>query len=195
MKRLIELSNEEARHHFLKGSSYFNSDMPSYISFDPILNKVNEFLGGKSYPDFQSTNPCNLHGVNYNFIANKDGRFAWRPLELMHPAIYVSLVNVICEPNNWETITQRFSEFEGGAVDCCSAPVMSIDNETDIATQITSWWQRVEQQSLKYSLEYSHVLHTDVTDCYGSLYTQYFLGYSWHRRSQTKQKKEISSWK
>jgi hypothetical protein len=36
MKRLIDLSNEEARSHFLKGSSYFNLDLPKYISLEPI---------------------------------------------------------------------------------------------------------------------------------------------------------------
>jgi RNA-directed DNA polymerase len=188
MKRLVELSNEEAKQHFLKGSSYFNGDMPSYISFDPILSNVDAFLAGRNYPEFQNANPCDFQDVNYNFIANKDGRFAWRPLELMHPAIYVSLINVICEPSNWEQITQRFSKFEGGAVDCCSAPVMSVDNQTDMATQIKSWWQRVEQQSLCYSLEFSHVLHTDVTDCYGSLYT-HSIAWAIHGTEEAKQKR------
>ncbi len=128
MKRLVELSNEEAKQHFIKGSSYFNGDMPSYISFDPILSDVDAVLGGRNYPELKNTNanPCDFQNVNYNFIANKDGRFAWRPLELMHPAIYVSLINVVCESSNWEHITQVFSEFEGGAVDCCSAPVISV---------------------------------------------------------------------
>jgi len=171
MKRLVELSNEEARKHFLKGSSYFNGDIPSYISFEPILNEVEGVLNGRNYPEFKSAIPNDFPNVNYNFIANKDGKFAWRPYELMHPAIYVSLVNVICESDNWKHITERLAEFKGGAVDCCSAPVMSLDNQTDVATQIQSWWQSVEQQSLIYSLEFSHILHTDVTDCYGSLYT------------------------
>jgi hypothetical protein len=61
--------------------------------------------------------------------------------------------------------------FEGGAVECCSAPVVSADRESDKATQVSNWWQRVEQRSLTLSLEYTHTLHTDVTDCYGSLYT------------------------
>ena len=38
------LSNEEAKQHFLKGSSYFNGDMPSYISFEPILKDVDTFF-------------------------------------------------------------------------------------------------------------------------------------------------------
>lgn len=173
MMRLTELTNVEAKKHFLKGSSYYNGDMPKYISFEPILNKVSSVLDRSNYRAFKesSKNPGDLPNVNYNFIANKDGRFAWRPHELIHPAIYASLVNVICEAENWELITDRFLDFEGGAVDCCSAPVMSLDHQTDVATQVRNWWQSVEQRSLIYSLEFSHVLHTDVTDCYGSLYT------------------------
>ncbi len=171
MKRLIDLTHDEAKAHFMKGSSYFNGDLPRYISFEPILNGVASVLKGGSYSQFQKSKPGLLPNVNYNFIANKDGRFAWRPYELLHPAIYVSLVNVICEEENWALIQKRFGEFEDGVIDCCSAPVMSVDHQSDVATQVRSWWQSVEQRSLAYSLEFSHLLHTDVTDCYGSLYT------------------------
>ncbi len=191
MRRLIELSNEEAKQHFLKGSSYFNGDMPSYISFDPVLTKVDAVLDGKIYTHFQSNKPNNFEGVNYSFIANKDGKFSWRPYELMHPAIYVSLVNEICKPENWQHITQRLLEFECGAVECCSAPGMSIDNQTDVATQVRSWWQRVEQRSLSCSLEFSHVLHTDVTDCYGSLYT-HSIPWAIHGIEEAKQNRKNS---
>ena len=126
MKRLIDLSNEDARAHFLKGSSYFNGDLPKYISFEPILKDVSAALKGGNYVQFKSNNPNELPNVNYNFIANKDGKFSWRPYELMHPAIYVSLVNVICDEANWASIKTRLKEFEGGVVDCCSAPVMSM---------------------------------------------------------------------
>ena len=171
MKHLIESSSDEARAHFLKGSSYFNGDLPRYISFEPILNEIASILNGGSYREFQQTNPKNSSNVNYNFISNKDGKLSWRPLELIHPVIYVSLINEICDEQNWVNIFSRFAEFGNGVVDCCSAPVMSIDHQTDVATQIRSWWQAVEQRSLQYSLEFSHLLHTDVTDCYGSLYT------------------------
>lgn len=190
MERLIDLSNVQARSHFLKGSSYFNSDLPGYISFEPILKNVATVLNGGHFKSHQKQkdSPANYTGVNYNFIANKDGRLAWRPYELMHPAIYVSLVNTICEEANWNAIRQRFREFEGGVVECCSAPVMSVDYQTDVATQIKSWWQRVEQQSLTYSLEFSHLLHTDVTDCYGSLYT-HSISWALHGLDEAKKKK------
>ena len=192
MKRLVDLSNEEARVHFLKGSSYFNGDFPQYISFEPILREVAKVLNGGHYNQFKSANPNDLSNVNYNFIANKDGKFAWRPLDLIHPVIYVSLVNVICEQANWESIKTRLGEFEGGVVDCCSAPVMSVDHQTDVAAQIRSWWQSVEQRSLTYSLEFSHLLHTDVTDCYGSLYT-HSISWALHGLEEAKNNKGKNS--
>jgi hypothetical protein len=192
MKRLVDLSNEEARAHFLKGSSYFNGDLPSYISFEPILGAVANALHGGHYAEFKCASPDKFSNVNYNFIANKDGKFAWRPLELMHPVIYVSLVNVICEEAHWESIKTRLREFERGVVDCCSAPVMPVDHQTDVATQIRSWWQKVEQRSLAYSLEFSHLLHTDVTDCYGSLYT-HSISWALHGLDEAKKKKGKNS--
>jgi hypothetical protein len=192
MKKLVELSNEEAKKHFLKGSSYFNGDMPSYISFEPILADVEMILKGGNYPTFKSANPNGYSGVNYNFDANKDGKLAWRPYELIHPVIYVSLVNVLCDPENWLFVKNRLSEFDGCTIKCCSAPVMSLDNQKDVAKQIRSWWHKVEQQSLIYSLEFSHVLHTDVIDCYGSLYT-HSIPWALHSKDVAKNNKGKNS--
>ena len=192
MKRLIDISNEEARAHFLKGSSYFNGDLPRYISFEPILSEVASILNGGNYAQFKAASPNELSNVNYGFIANKDGKLSWRPYELIHPAIYVSMVNVICNKENWQFIKTRLGEFENGVVDCCSAPVMSVDHQTDVATQIKNWWQSVEQRSLTYSLEFSHLLHTDVTDCYGSLYT-HSISWALHGLDEAKKGKGKNS--
>lgn len=171
LNRLIDSSSVVARKHFLKGSSYFNGDFPEYISFEPILLEVAEVIGNKSLSDFISEWPANVRGVNYGFTANKDGRFSWRPYELIHPAIYVGLVNLICTPKVWAQITTRIASFEKGAVVCCSSPVMSTNYQSDQAEQVRNWWQAVEQESIRHSLDFTHLLHTDVTDCYGSLYT------------------------
>lgn len=194
MKRLINLSNTEARDHFLKGSSYFNNDFPGYISFEPILKDVANVLNGGSYTEFQSDNdkPENFSDVNYILLSNKDGKFAWRQFELIHPAIYISLVNTLCESDNWKKIQDRFKKYESGIVESCSAPVMSLDNESDTAKQIISWWKRIEQRSIEYSLRFSHILHTDVTDCYGSLYT-HSIAWAIHGKKEAKEKRRDSS--
>lgn len=175
MKKLVDLSNTDAREFLLKGSSYFSSDLPPYLNFEPLLLEVATKMNGAYYPDLldkkQKICPQHFDDVNYLLLSNKDGRFDWRPMELIHPLIYVSLVNLICKDQNWHLITNRWSSFQGGAVDCCSCPVSSENDERDKAAQVTNWWNQVEQQSLMYSLEFSHVLNTDVTNCYGSLYT------------------------
>jgi len=171
MKRLLDSSAVEAKAHFLKGSSYFNHDFPKYISFEPILIGVSNVLNGGSFAAYKKSNPAHLSDVNYSFVANKDGRFAWRPYELMHPAIYVSLVNLLCSDENWSFVTGRLAELDQAAVTCCSTPMVSVNHQTDQAAQVRSWWQKVEQRSLELSLDFSHVLNTDVTDCYGALYT------------------------
>lgn len=188
MKRLIDIGPDEARHHFLKGSSYFNEDFPDYIGFEPILAKVAELMKGKNLSDFQAQRPADFSDVNYSFTTNKDGRFSWRPYELIHPAIYVALVDVICTPSNWEEITSRLTSFENGAVESCGSPLRSFDDQSDLATQVSSWWQKVEQQSIVHSLEFSHLIHTDVTDCYGSLYT-HSIPWALHGKEHAKQNK------
>lgn len=187
MKKIVDFSNEEAKTHFLKGSSYYNNDLPPYLSFEPILSDVAAVLSGKNFAEFKSSHPNDLTGVNFSFLANKDGKFSWRQLELIHPAIYVSLVNVICDSANWAFIQNKLSE-KGGAVECFSIPVVSVDDQKDRASQIKSWWLNIEQRSLIYSLEFSHLLHTDVVDCYGSLYT-HSISWAIHGIKESKKKK------
>ncbi|EOV0043937.1 RNA-directed DNA polymerase [Vibrio vulnificus] len=189
MKQLLDLTHEEAKQHFLRDSSYFNGDLPSYISFAPLLEKVDKELNGRPFLQFrQGINPADCEGVNYSLITNKDGRLSWRPYELIHPLIYVGLVDVICEKKHWEFIVKRFTEFSEGLVECCSLPVISTDDNKDQAAQVKKWWQAVEQKSLTYSLEFNNVLHTDVTDCYGSLYTHSVV-WALHGLKEAKEKK------
>jgi len=100
-----------------------------------------KILDGNDIKIFKEGNPSHFSDVNYSLITNKDGKFAWRPIELIHPVIYVSLVNLICEPTNWAIILQRLSEFGSGVIDCCSLPTISTDQQKDVEETIKNWWQ------------------------------------------------------
>ena len=49
MEKIIDLTCEDARAHFLKGSSYFNNDIPNYLDFEPVLHAVDLVLNGNYF--------------------------------------------------------------------------------------------------------------------------------------------------
>lgn len=173
MNTVLNLNHEEAREFFLKEESYCGFDLPEYFDFQGLLNKLSSELRGKSLRESTTgIKPWDIEGVNHVLINNKDGKFAWRPFQLIHPAMYVFLINEITKEDNWGLILQRFKEFsQDEKIECYSIPVSEVNDRTDKQNQIYEWWQNVEQRSLVLSLDYSHLIHLDITDCYGSLYT------------------------
>lgn len=174
MTRIIDLDAATAKLYLIKSECYFRSDFPPYISFETILQDTAKAMGGQEYTAFQKAKPeraVDMAGVNYELLSTKDGRFAWRPFELIHPAIYMTLVQIICEEDNWKLLQDRLKELHAGAVECTSFPMASESNEKHDAVQVRNWWLRYEQRSIELSIEYTHILKTDVSNCYGSLYT------------------------
>ena len=121
-------------------------------------------------------------------MSNKDGRHAWRPFEIMHPALYVDIVHKITEDSNWEFIKNRFVEFQCENIICVSIPVESQENSQDKEEQILKWWSEVEQKSLELALDYEVIVHADITDCYGQLYT-HSIAWALHKRDVAKERK------
>ena len=73
---------------------------------------------------------------------------------------------------NWGLIVSKFKEFGADSrITCHSIPPQALGKQTNRATTVTKWWTEIEQQSLILSLKYDYVLHTDISDCYGSIYT------------------------
>lgn len=174
MPRIIDLDAADARAYLLRPECYFRSDFPSYITFDKILKDVDSVLNDQPYKAFQNNKPkraSDLSGVNYEITSTKDGRFGWRTFELIHPAIYITLLQTICDAPNWQLLRSRFNELHSDVVECTSHLVVPEYGDGHDEAQILNWWLRYEQRSLELSLEYTHILKTDVTNCYGSLYT------------------------
>ncbi len=98
---IIELSKDETKAFLLKHESYTNFELPLYFRFESLLTEVAQ----KLKRNFSYKKHCNsaskLEKVNYTILNNKDGRYSWRPYELIHPVLYVSLV-VTTKPGMWK---------------------------------------------------------------------------------------------
>ena len=157
------MTANQARTFFLKPESYCRLDLPPYFDFGRILRPVNAFIGENSLSS-ASSKPHEHEGVNYTIYSNKNGRYAWRPFQLVHPAIYVELTRQMTEPVAWKHIQDL-------NICCLSIPRESLTRRKDQAAQVLNWWQGIEQASIELALDYNHVYHADITDCYGSIYT------------------------
>jgi RNA-directed DNA polymerase len=197
MKRILDFSYADARRFLLKEESYYNFDLPKYFVFQELLEQISQEIQEKPLSDYygtvvtssgktKSTRPCDYENVNHRFLNNKDGKFAWRPLQLIHPAIYVSLVHKISKEENWNVIVSRMEEFSGNPkIRCLSLPVESDDELSDRATTVSNWWHSVEQRSIELALKYQYVVHTDISDCYSSIYT-HSIAWALHTREAAK---------
>lgn len=190
MKTILDLNSEEAKAFFLKEESYCSFELPEYFSFQALITSLSKELKGKVLSDCTTAiKPKDVEGVNYTLLNNKDGKFAWRPFQLIHPALYVFLVQEISQENNWKIIQDKFIVFYANSkIECHSIPVVEENEKPDKQNQIYEWWQKVEQRSLALALEFNHLLHLDITDCYGSLYT-HSISWAIHTTEEAKKPK------
>ena len=201
-KNILSLSNEEAKQFFLKNESYCNIDLPPYLNFSTLLTELSNKLNNRNLNEFKKLlpqseqnnagnrrfQPSDFEDVNYKLLHNKNGKFDWRPFELINPTLYVSLVHKMTEPDNWNKIITRFSKVKSrSCVECISLPIVSENKNSDVKEQVLNWWERIEQQSLKLSLDFKYIHHTDITDCYGSIYT-HSIPWAIHSKKVSKSK-------
>lgn len=189
MRNILTLNETEAKEFLLKQESYFNFDLPLYFSFQELISKLDEKLNNKNLADFRITSPRDFDNVNYKLLTNKDGKYAWRPFQLINPAIYVSLVHKITKKENWELIVKQFELFrQNEKIECHSLPIVA-ENEkkSDKNSQIYTWWQMIEQRSITLAIDYRYLLETDITDCYGSIYT-HSIPWALHTKEEAKKR-------
>ena len=186
---ILDLNHESAKNFFLKGENYCSLELPQYFKFSDLLKAVSEKLGTSNLSDYYSekgVKPESFEGVNYKLLNNKNGEYAWRLLQLIHPALYVVLVHEITKKENWNLILEKFNEFQKCVVKCASLPVIKSEKyKSGKATQILTWWEKVEQKSLALSLEYEYLFHTDVVDYHGSIYT-HSIAWALHTKEEAK---------
>lgn len=173
-KTLLSLSSNEAKQFFLKPENYCSINLPPYFDFSDVLLQADTKLKGVDVASYikPKVSIKDIADINYKLFTNKDGNFDWRPLEIIHPFLYVNLVNKLTETNNWQTIQNRFKEFKKDKhIICCSDIKIDHKNKKQTATNISNWWKDFEQKSVSLFLHYSIMANTDIVGCYEHIYT------------------------
>jgi hypothetical protein len=190
MKKILELSYQEAKSFFLEEKSYCSIDMPPYFHFQHLLEKIDGIIANKKTSDFycEDKKPEHSDNVNHVILNNKDGKYNWRPLEIIHPVLYIELTNVITSEKSWKFIQERFDKFSSIVnITCLSIPIISEkESISNKAVSVKRWWEEIEQKSIELGLEYNNIIHTDITNCYGSFYT-HSIPWSLHGREYAKE--------
>ena len=193
---LLELTSIEAKRFFLESKNYCSLDLPKYIDFSNLLKNISNELAENTYKSIMGKHgPDKYDDVNYLLYHSKNGEYDWRPFQIINPVMYVSLINIICEENNWNEILIRFKAIDRKShVMCESIPTVDNNNEVLLnkkGTQITQWWSKVEQQSIELSLEYDYIFKTDIVDCYSSIYT-HSISWALHTKKRSKNQKQYN---
>lgn len=179
MKTVLDLNSDEAKKYMLQGSRYCTFRLPEYFAFDQLLVHVEKMIGAKEafqcYAQIivdgktKKIRPSNYDRINYLLFSNKDGKLDFRPLTLINPFYYCLLVREITRPDAWKEIIERFAALRDPHITVESIPV--VDEENKDKKAIIGWWANVEQRSIELSLQYKYMFVTDITNCYGSIYT------------------------
>ena len=191
-KNLLSLSSINARRFFLKQEAYTNMELPPYFIFSKILSDIENILKNGELTESDLNKAKDNETINHILYGNKDGKYAWRKYEIINPLIYVSLVNIITEDNNWKLIKNRFNDFEkNNNIECESIPIIPLSNKKQKATQISYWVENIEKKSVTLALEYNFLYQTDIADCYGSIYT-HSLPWAIHTKPVSKSKRKYN---
>ena len=192
--RVLKFKHSEARKFFFKGETFFDLDLPPYFTFDRLLSYIDQILPSGSLEDWANVSKLrnsSSEELNHTVFNNRDGRYAWRPMQMVNPVLYVLLAREITEKSHWESIQKRFCEFsENEKIECTSLPVTDMSSQAgrDKGKRISVWWEEVEQRSIELALDYGNMIQTDITDCFGSIYT-HSIAWAMHGKKKAQAKR------
>lgn len=189
MKTILDLNNEEAKDYFFKNSSYINFDIPIYFDFSELFSKLIAEIWNINMNSLKNnTKARDCEWVNYIFLNNKWWKYEWRPFEIIHPFLYIELVYLLTNEDNWDFLKSKFNDFNNNwSINCLSLPIISETTNSNKAEQVLNWWERIEQESIILGLDYDYLFHTDITDCYSSIYT-HSIAWALHWKETMKKK-------
>lgn len=190
MKSILSMSSNAAKKYLLKSESFSNVELPIYYNFDNIISYILKLTEGKNMSDFYNDQikPQDLDNVNYTIVKNKNGKYDWRPIELIHPFLYIQLVQEITLKENWKFIKNRFKQFrKNERINCYSIPGESSTKKHDKKSNIYNWINNIEQKSIMLGLKYRYMAKTDISNCYSSVYT-HSISWALYTKEEAKKK-------
>lgn len=196
MKDILELDNKQARKYLMESENFCSIPLPTYFNFKPLLDFVKTKVQNKSCLDDILLKdkgeikhfPSSYNDVNYTMWINKDGQYAYRPLQLSNPYNYYFLVRTITSKENWRTIQERFHHFKVSTIEVVSIPKVKdyTKPQKRVAYDIEAYIEGFEQRCIALSLQYRYIFVTDIVNCYGSLYT-HSIGWALHDKEFAKE--------
>lgn len=194
MKTILELSEVKAYRYFMEPSNYCSLDLPRYINFKPILDYVEKRIGNKQLEEIVkdiNVKPSEYDDVNHKLLVKKDAKYTFRPIQIINPYLYYLMVKLITRSDNWKDIKNRFKTFQQPQIEVTSLPVIKDKkSKSHRAAGISIWWENIEQRSIVLSMQYKYLFVTDITNCYGSIYT-HSIAWALMGKEEAKRKRNI----
>lgn len=164
---IFSLSSHEVKALLADQNNYsYGVALPEYIDFQPILDR----LFSIDDSNLTEKGAISSSGANFKIMLNKDGRYSWRLIELIHPVLYAHIVNTVS--NSWDEITERpkrLLEYNNENGLSCASQLWCIDGK--LMNQQLAWWKHFEQYTLAESLKFNYIHKIDISGCYDSIYT------------------------
>ena len=102
---ITDMDCDQARLFFLKKDSYFSVNLPNYFNFNYLLDYSINIIGKKRLFNekdiLKNSKYSTVPDINFILQMNKT-KESYRPMTLIHPLLYVDLVNLLTEKENWD---------------------------------------------------------------------------------------------
>ena len=174
---LTEMDDGEAREFLLHKESYVAPNYPKYYNFKYLLDYGKTLLGRQTLDDVNGLvidrNYGDIPDVNYTIQFNKS-KDSFRPNVIIHPLLYVDMVNLLTDSAHWQALLDRYHELDaqvGPHIVCNSIP-FELERDKNKTRYALHFWKSTEQESIKLSMMYKYILQLDLTNFYRTIDTQ-----------------------